>query len=191
MSSSGVQLFARPIRQPQFSLFGRTRADDFGLLGRLAMPHELLVAPGNGRLSGNVYYAVASGKITIPLLSVNSTVNFVLNQNYFSNPYSGSSSIIIQSDVMATRISSQSLSPGSTNWFVVCKLSGNSVGNGILISDFTIAIGSSLITGRFYSNKNPFIEPIIQLSLGVQFSGTTIGSSVFTAMMSQFELQQP
>jgi hypothetical protein len=119
------------------------RADDWGALGRLAMGSQLLVAPGNGGLSGHVYYVVAGGSITIPELS------------------------------------------STALWSVVCRLNGNGRNNGILKSD-TLVNGSVVQT--LYSNQNYYQEPKLQLSLGINYSGS--GSSTPMVQLMQFEIQE-
>jgi hypothetical protein len=119
------------------------RADDWGALGRLAMGSQLLVAPGNGGLSGHVYYVVAGGSITIPELS------------------------------------------STALWSVVCRLNGNGRNNGILKSD-TLVNGSVVQT--LYSNQNYYQEPKLQLSLGINYSGS--GSSTPVVQLMQFEIQE-
>jgi hypothetical protein len=63
---SGTQLFNRPFIAP-VSVFGT--ADSWGSLGQQALGGQLLVAPGNGGLSGKQYFVVAGGTVSVPELN--------------------------------------------------------------------------------------------------------------------------
>jgi hypothetical protein len=168
-------------------------ADSWGLLGRSAMPGELLVAPGNGSLSGKIYYLVAAGDVQMPASATGSSFNPVLSQNYFSNPTPSGQpgSIQVVSDTLATLPSPVVLAANRfASWSMICQLLGNGKGNGILTCNYSIAInGIVSSTGTFSSNRNPHREPQIQLSLGMQFAGSVSGSDTFQSTLVQFEIQ--
>ena len=176
--SSATQFFSRTAAP--FPSFLAT-PDNWGSLGQRAMGGELLIAPGSGSLSGNIYYAVMGGDITIPASASNVGLSITLFENYFTQ---AGPSISTQSDPLV--ISPVSVTPGSTIlWSVVCRLSGNSPRNGILKAEQII---NGQPGGVMYSNFNPSVEPKIQLSLGVNLQGS--GSDSPQIRLLQFELQQ-
>jgi hypothetical protein len=191
---SGKQFFTWPgysgsrrIAQPTVGT-----ADGFGLLGFWEMPNQLLVVPGAGRLSGEIYTVYASGYMVIPDSFLSPTVNLLLEQNYFSNPDPDGTvnSIVVQRDAVASVGTAISLTPGSViPWSLVCRLQGARK-NGIISGSYNITVDCVSYTGVLSSNRNPRIEPIIQLSLGVDFSGQNIGSDDFKARMTQFILRR-
>lgn len=151
--------------------------DGWGNLGQQAMAGQLLVAPGNGGLSDRVYYIMFGGDILIPADSINPVFEVVLSQNYF---YPSGQQVTVMSDVL--NVSPVNLVPGVlTNWNGVCKLSGNGSHNGILIAESS--------TGTRYSNRNSRMEPKLQLSLGVNLSGSSVSGYPLVRLM-QFEIQQ-
>lgn len=191
--SAGLQTFNQPDRL-SIPGFGHPRfgtPNGSGLQGHFAMPGQLLVLPGNGKLNGASCQIVAGGDFTIPSSGVTPTISFSLNQNYFTNPTpsGNASSIVIKSDQLA-KSPAVSVPVGGATWQLICKLSGNR-GQGILIGDYVLTINGQVSTGQLYSNLNPTIEPNIQLSLAVQFGGAVSGPDVFQARMMQFEIQQP
>lgn len=134
----GIQLFSR-LDAPKRSSFGT--ADGWGDLGQIAMPAELLVAPGSGGLSGRTYYVVAGGDITI--------------------------------------------APSTKAvWSLICVLTGSGRNNGLLRADTIVNAQSVQVA---YSNRNPFVEPKLQLSLGVSLQGSLPGATHVT--LKQFEIQ--
>jgi hypothetical protein len=174
-------------------------ADDANFLGRTAMPGQLLVLPGNGWFRGTQYFVCASGTVTIPLSAQNSGVSFTLYSNKFQNLTPGNGlNIQVSSDVLAT-LPNSPLSPtlNSYQWSLVGALGGTLLGagpnagtspascaatwnlNGVVIG----ASGSSII-------DNGLTGPKLQMSLGVQFSGTVSGNDQFQATCSQFEIQE-
>jgi hypothetical protein len=173
-------------------------ADDANFLGRTAMPGQLLVLPGNGWFRGSQYFVCASGTVTIPLAAQNAGVSFTLYSNKFKNLASSGLNIQVTSDVLAA-LPNTSLG-GNTNsyqWSLVGSLGGSPLGagpnagtspascaatwnlNGVVIG----ASGSSMI-------DNGLTGPKLQMSLGVQFSGTVSGNDQFQATCSQFEIQE-
>lgn len=134
-SFAGTQFFLKP----DGYVFGTP--DGWGDLGNMAMPRELLLAPGSGGLSGRQYYVVAGGDMTI---------------------------------TPSTKVV----------WSMICRLNGNGRNNGLLRAD-TLVNGQSVQV--LYSNRNPFVEPKLQLSLGVNLQGSFSGISRIT--LQQFEIQ--
>jgi hypothetical protein len=178
---SGFQLFART--GPPFPSFPAT-ADGWGNPGQQAMGSELLVAPGNGCLSGNSYLVVAGGILTIPVSAVAAGYRIKLFENYFTSADSG---ISIQSDPLVV-FPIQPVTAGPQLWSVVCRLTGNGVGNGILVCDL-ISINGIPAAGRLQTNRNPSREPTLQLSIGVEYTDV-VALNLFQASLAQFELQQ-
>lgn len=150
--------------------------DGWGNLGQRAMTGELLVAPGNGGLSNRIYYVIFGGVVTIPADAINPTLEITLSQNYFSQ---SGQDVLTQSDALS--VLPVTLTPGITNWKGVCKLSGNGPHNGILIAQSS--------TGTRYSNRNPNVEPKLQLSLSVNLNGNSVSGNPQIRLM-QFEIQQ-
>jgi hypothetical protein len=182
MSLAGSQLFSKTVNLT--SPFHPT-ADGWGNLGQRAMASELLTAPGNGSLSGKSYYVAAGGTVNIPSSAINAGFGIQLFENYFSYTDGG---ISIQSDLLAT-IPIQFQISGQQIWSLVCRLSGNGRGNGILVCDL-VSINGNSASGRIYTNRNPFQEPTLQFSIGAQFVGTLDVPNVFQAQLMQFEFQQ-
>jgi len=137
----GTQVFSRPVPPPQRNTL--STPGGWGDLGQQAMVGELLVAPGNGGLSGEIYYIVAGGDVSVP--ATNSTAL----------------------------------------WSVVCQLTGNGRNNGLLRAD--TLVNANFVQTQF-SNRNPFVQPMLQLSIGVSFQGSVSGTPQVRLM--QFEIQQ-
>jgi hypothetical protein len=158
-------------------------------LAQMSEPGELVCLPGNGRLSGRIYKVEAAGWVVIPPSAILPKFNVILNQNYFSNPNpTGSpSSIQVSKDAIATLTESASLTAGVVFWSLSGRLSGNGRRNGILICEYTIRVGSSVYQGKRYSNRDHSAEPVIQLSISTDFSGSP-GTGQFEARMTRFEL---
>jgi len=159
------------------SVSNTSTADGWGNLGQQMMPNQLLVAPGNGGLSDKVYYVVAGGDITLPASATNVNFQVTLFENYFSPGQ-------VKSDPISVVIP-QVQAGQTTLWSIVCKLSGNGRLNGILRAD-TIVDGQSV--NVMYSNNNPNVEPKLQLSVGVNLTGSA--SEAPRVRMRQFEIQR-
>lgn len=157
-------------------------ADGWGLLGQRAMASQLLVASRNGYTNSGMQ-AVLSGDITIPVSALNATVNFILNENYFSITNQTISTV---SDPMATLPSPLSRSPGTYTWSMSLALTG---GNHLIGCGGQIMIDGISTFVSAFSNQ-PLFDPHIQLSLGVVFGGTVSGADQFQCRLMQFELQQ-
>jgi hypothetical protein len=69
-------------------------------------------------------------------------------------------------------------------WSMICRLTGSGRNNGLLRAD-TMVNGQSVQV--LYSNRNPFAEPKLQLSLGVSIQGSFSG--VPSVTLQQFEIQ--
>lgn len=175
-------------------------ADDANYLGRIAMPGQLLVLPGNGWFRGTQYFVCASGTVTIPLSAQNGGVSFTLYSNKFVNLTPGGGlNIQITSDVLAT-LPNSPLGPSlnSYQWFLVGALGGSLLGAGSSAGSTSPAscaatwnLNGIVIGGSGSSNiDNGLTGPKLQMSLGVQFSGTVSGSDQFQATCSQFEIQE-
>jgi hypothetical protein len=157
---------------------GFATANGWGFLGQRAMYQQLLVAPGNGGLSDKVYYVVANGDVTIPAAATNVSLKITLFQNYFYNTGE------IISDPLSVVV--PAVTPGQTaRWSIVCRLSGNGRLNGILIADTMV---NGQLVSTLYSNRNPNVEPKLQLSVGVNLTGSA--PTLPQVRMKQFEIQQ-
>lgn len=162
-------------------------ADGFGNLGTFQLPKSLLVAPGNGRLSRNIYFVVAAGTVSSPGGNSYPTVNLILNQNYFTADSYGQ--ITARADTIATLSTPFQLHATQTcNWSLVCMLTGKGPGSGILIGTYTFTVNGIVTHGKLASSFNPVVEPTLQFSLGVQFTGAANGTP-FEATLTQFQLQ--
>lgn len=157
-----------------------TRSNNFQAPGQVLLPGYVLVAPSSGRLAGIAHYAFAKGTVTVPPSGAGSTFTVTLNQNYF---VSGA----IIPDVMAISTPA-SLAPGTYQWQVVCRMTDNGRGNGILFGNYSVTINGQVSSGAVMSNRDPDNEPIVQLSLGVQFTGALTGADQFQAVMTQFQI---
>jgi hypothetical protein len=126
--------------------------------------------------------------MVIPYSGNANTFNLVLNQNYFT---ASGLSVSVRSDTLATLATPLPITAGGIyQWTLLCSLSGNGRGNGSLIANYTITVGGYSYSGTAQSNVNPYAEPTIQLSLGVQFGGTIGSTDYYQTNLSQFELQQ-
>src|SRR6266478_5550643 len=103
-------------------------ADNWAAQGQRAMGGQLLVAPGNGSLSGRTYQAVIGGIVTIPASASGMSLSITLFQNYFSN------GILVQNDPLGV-VSVPVIAGQSTLWSMVCELQGNGRNNGALKAD--------------------------------------------------------
>jgi len=201
-NQNGVQLFHQPsfvpnvnagsVLPPRWSTPGTP--NNQGFQGRVQAPGELLVAPDNLRLSGKVYTVVAEGMIFVPTSAVNPTFNLVMSQNYFGF---GQAQVI---DTLFTLVNPTTLTPGTMNGFtLIATLAGNGVGTPVVSCAGRLWIAGAEYYGSGYSINPPEIvsghqrlshhrEPVIQLSLGVQFGGTVSGTDLFQAYLSKFEM---
>ena len=201
-NSNTLQLFHQPsflpnvnagsVLPPRWSTPGTP--DNQGFQGRVQAPGELLVAPDNLRLSGKVYTVTAQGMVFIPASAVSPTVNIILSQNYFGF---GQAQVI---DTLFTLVSPTALVPGTMNsWTLIATLAGNGVGTPVVSCAGRLWIGGTQYYGSGYSINPPQTisghsrpsrhrEPIIQLSLGVQFGGTISGPDLFQAYLTKFEM---
>jgi len=155
--------------------------------------NKFLAVPG-GKSSCHV---VAGGSIVVPPSGLNTALNLVLTMKGFSQRVKPD--VSIQDDVLATLPQSQSVPVGIQPWQLICKLSGSQLGNsgpqggkrgGRLTADYMIMIGDVHTSGTMLSGNNPFLEGILQFSLGVQFTGSVSGADKFQANLYQFETQQ-
>lgn len=195
---TSLQLFTQPsavpavgnagiVAPPSWSTPGTPQ--NFGYQGRVQMPGQLLVAPGTGSLNGKYYQILAGGTITVPSSASGVSFNLVMNQNYFAFGQAP------QSDTIFTLSAPIAVANHSvTNWTMSATLAGNGIGTPTLSCAGFVGIGATQYVGNgFSTNKIPGVgnvlnaEPIIQLSFGVQFSGTP-GSSPFQATLSQFQM---
>ena len=182
-------------------------SDDAGFLGRTAMPGQLLVAPGNGWVFPYIYTVAASGTITIPASGMSAAAQVVLAQNWFTNTTPGQTppTISIRSDVLASTGSSVALAAGATYpWSMVCSLTGSDYSltqpynvsivpqpfsPAFLGAGAVVNINGTKINASGQAISDAGRRAILQLSLGVQFSGSVSGSDFFQASLTQFELQ--
>jgi len=158
---------------------------------------QYLPALAGSNLLGRSYRIVAGGDVTVPPSGMNAGLNLTLMMKGFSQRTQPARSIL--DEVMATLPSSQSLSVGLTSWQLIVKLSASKAGNtgpafdkmaGQLIAEWMISIGGNYTSGVLISNSNPFLESVLQFSLGVQFTGSVSGADKFQANLYQFETQQ-
>ena len=168
--------------------------DNQGYQGRAQAPGELLVAPDNLRLSGKVYTVVAQGMVFIPTSAVNPTFNLVMSQNYFRF---GQAQVI---NTLFTLANPTSLVPGTMNgWTLIATLAGNGVSTPVISCAGRLWIGGTQYYGNGFSINPPETtsgkshpsyrrEPIVQLSLGVQFGGQVSGSDMFQAFLGKFQM---
>jgi hypothetical protein len=141
------------------------------------MPGQLLLAPGSGGLGDKFYYVVAGGDITLPASASGVSLAITLSENNFSP---GS----IQSDPLSIVL--PTATPGQTTlWSIVCRLSGNGRLDGFLKAE-TVVGGQ--VVNTLHSNRNPQAEPKLQLSVGVNLTGSA--SSSPQVRMMQFEIQR-
>lgn len=169
---------------------GSGTADGYGLLGSRALPRQLILPPVNGRIQALAVYAVASGTITIPSSAVGAAVNIVLNQNYFKYTTDSSQTIEIVSDPMMQLNPPAPLAAGTTTSFYFHCALGGSIGT--IFGQYNLYLDDVLYaSGTNISHRYPeFKLAIVQLSLGMAFSGAISGGQVFSASLTQFELQQ-
>lgn len=202
--SNTLQLFSGFAELSALRLDSFRLSDDASFLGRVAMPGQLLVAPGNGWIFPYTDYAVASGTITIPASAMNAAAQIVLAQNWFTdtNPGGTPPNVSIRSDVLVSTGSSVSLVAGTYSWFLVSTLTGsdyslvrpsNSVqpfSPAVLGAGAVVNINGVKLNASGQAISNPGTRAVLQLSLGIQFSGSVSGSDQFQASLTQFELQQ-
>lgn len=180
---------AGTVMPPQWNTPGTP--EGFNLLGRRQMAGQLLVAPGTGSLNGKIYRVFATGTIIIPPDAIDGAFNLVMNENYFMASPSGALTPPV-SDTLFT-IGNNPL-PASivgnvVGWQLYATLAGNGIGTSALASAGILYVGGNQYTGNGFSNRLKNREPIIQLSFGVQFSGTP-GRVPFQALLNQFQIQQ-
>lgn len=170
-----------PITPPQWSPFGTPQG--FANLGYKQMPGQLLVAPNTGSLNGKVYNIAAAGSIVMPSSAVNTTFNLVMSQNYFTQGQP------VQSDTLFVLTNPISVAASSTtNWSLTATLAGNGIGTPALASAGILIAGGQQYVGNGFSNSRVAnTEPIIQLSLGIMFGGSSGGNS-FQATLTQFQM---
>ena len=184
-NGNALQLFS----QPQIGGFPPrwntpARANGWNIQGEKQMPGQLLFGVGNGSLSGKIYTVVASGSISIPAGASNATAALVLNQNY---TVYGVAPVANSLFSLATPIS---LAANTTTPFTFsATLAGNGRHNPTLASAGSLVLNSTTYGGSGYSiNSNPNQEPQIQLSIGLQFGGTSGAGHFFTATLTQFQI---
>lgn len=187
-SGTSLQLFYQPTflpnvnagssLPPQWSTPGTP--DNQGYQGRVQAPGQLLVGPDNLRLSGKIYKIVAQGMIYVPSSAVNPTFSLQMFQNYFAFGQAP----IADSLFSGTPIP---LNPGTMNGFtLIATLAGNGVSSGVLSSAGILWVGGQQYFGNGFSNRLVGHEPIIQLSLGIQFNGAVTDSENYQAFLSKF-----
>ncbi len=187
-----LQLFEQPsfvpnfnagtVTPPQWSTIGTP--DAFNYQGRLQMPGQLLLAPGTGSLNGKIYQIVAEGAIVIPNSATSAGFSLTMNQNYtvYNTP--------IVSDALFSQAPPISLAAGTTtNWYLIATLAGNGVGNPTLSSAGILSVNGVVSFGSGFSSRLVGREPVIQLSMGVTFSGSG-GGSPFQAYLTKFQMIQ-
>lgn len=140
------------------------------------MPRQFLVAPGNGRLSGRTGRVVAGGLITVPAATTNFSTRITLYQNYLAVD---GTNVHAQKDPLSI-MTFQPPAGTSANWSIFCKLTGNGRKNGFLKAESS--------SGIFYSNRNPRAEPILRLSIVIEFFGTNSGPDLPEVSLTQFGL---
>lgn len=158
--------------------------DGFNYQGRVQFPGELLVAPGNGSLSGKIYKVVAQGRIFVPISAVNPSFNLIVNQNYFAF------NTAPIADTLFSLKAPVLLTPGTTVGFsLISTLAGNGVHTGALSSAGILAVdGDAPRYGSGFSSRLVGREPIIQLSLGFQFNGSLDSGDMFQVFLNKFEM---
>jgi hypothetical protein len=152
-------------------------ADGWGNMGQAAMPDQLLLAPGSGGLGDKFYYVVAGGDVTLPASASGVSLTITLSENYFSPGQ-------VQSDPLSVILPIVQAG-ATTSWSIVCRLSGNGRLDGFLKAE-TVVGGQ--VVNTMYSNRNPQVEPKLQLSVGVNLTGSA--SSLPQVRMMQFEIQR-
>jgi len=190
-TSNNLVLFEQPL-QPTFTnadlvmlpygASGAGSPNAYGSLGLKAMSRFLLIPPAPAVVQTIGLYAVASGTITIPSSAVNATVNVILNQNYF---HYQAQTIEVVSDPMASLTTPASLTPGIYSWSLLGAIGG---AYQTVLGQYQTTINGITYSGTYVSNR-PGFQPLIQLSIGLQFTGTITGTDVWGGTLTQFELQ--
>ena len=156
--------------------------DNQGYQGRVQSPGRIMVAPDNLRLSGKIYKVVAQGMIFVPSSAVNPTFSLQMFQNYFTFGKPAIADSLFSGAPIP-------LTPGTmTGFSLVSTLAGNGVGSGVLSSAGILWVGGQQYFGNGFSNRLQGQEPIIQLSLGLTFSGTISDGELFQAFLSKFQI---
>jgi hypothetical protein len=192
-TSNALQLFhqttfipnANPgtVTPPQWSTPGTP--DAFNYQGRVQMPGEVMSPPGTGSLNGKIYKVKADGMVFIPQSAVGASFNIVLNQNYTTYGYA------IISDTLFSLTSQVPVAAGTmAGWSLTATLAGNGVGNPALSCAGIMYVDGVQYVGNGFSSRLVNREPIIQLSLGVQFGGALTGPDKFQAFLSTFQIKE-
>ena len=165
--------------------------DGFNIQGRVQSPGQLMLPPGTGSLNGKIYRVVAQGMVYIPEDATGATFNLFMNQNYFTFGQ------MPKVDNLFTLPAPISEAEGMYGWQLSATLVGNGVGTpplfckwSVTMVSLTVPNGYTTFNGTGYST-NPVTtkEPIIQLSMGIQFGGSS-GVDTFKAFLSKFQIEQ-
>ena len=150
---------------------------------------------GYNLLKNGSSYIVANGSVLVPLSGAGSTLNLVLLLNAIQSPIVPL--IAPHSDAVAILPAAQPVPVGLTEWSLVCRLSaqqqrfyGSPKLQGQLRTDYVISVGGVPFSGTLYSSNDPFLVPVTQFSIGVQFTGSLSGSDVYQASLFQFQTQK-
>lgn len=190
-SGTGLTLFHQPsflpgvsagtVTPPAWSTIGMP--DGVNYQGRVQAPGELLVGPENGGLSGKIYTVVAQGMIFVPSSAINPSFNLIINQNYFTfNAAQITDSLFSVNPYI-------SLTPGTMVGFsLTATLAGNGLRSGVLSCAGALTVNGVSYYGNGFSNRLVGREPLVQLSLGLQFNESLSGGDTYQAFLSKFEL---
>ena len=157
--------------------------------------NKYLGAVGGQNLLGKKQKYVAGGDVIVPSSGVQTGVNFTLMIKGFDSGQRPG--IAIKDDVFAIMPSPQVLLPGTTTpWALICTAQyvlpmiddAPQYGNQLLVS-WNLRIGQNSYSGSALSYNNISLRPALQLSLGVQFSGSVDASDYFQASLYQFDTQ--
>lgn len=159
--------------------------DSFNYQGRVQMPGEVMSPPGTGSLNGKIYKVKADGMVFVPQSAVNASFNIVLNQNYTSYGYA------VVSDTLFSMTSQVPVAAGTmVGWSLSATLAGNGVGNPVLSCAGVMYVDGVQYVGNGFSSRLTNREPIVQLSLGVQFGGALTGPDMYQAFLSTFQIRE-
>lgn len=159
--------------------------------------NKFLIVPGGVNLFKKSYHIVAMGDVVVPSSGTNVSLNIVLTLKGFSQEMKPE--VAIFDDVLAYWPLGQSITTGTTVWKLVCNVSAIQDGvssfqsnkrAGRLVVDYIMLIGGSSFEGTLVSGNNPFLQPMLQFSLGMQFTGSVSGLDKFQADLYQFETQK-
>lgn len=169
-----------------------------GLLGYWKMPNQLLLIPGSGFLSREIYTVYASGYAIVPVNApADVQFNILMEQNAFlPGPDNSFDSIIHYQDSLATLGTPVDILPGTlVTWALIARLTGGGQNEGYVSSQFTLSVGDDCGNPiQTYSGGLASVRgrsaPRIQLSMAVQCSGGIDLTHPLKVKMTQFLLRR-